>query len=109
MLNFLGSGDRSATPDQPGRGHLGLRIAPDVKASLHAEGIVLLHLGKGTVFSANRAGATIWSGVAERWSLDRVAETIGSEFHVPAQGAREDAAEFLAQLVAEGLLVTDVG
>jgi hypothetical protein len=80
-----------------------------VKASLHADGIVLLQLSQGTVFTANRVGATIWNGVADRWSLDRMAESISSEFHIPAQGAREDAAEFLAQLAAEGLLVADGG
>ncbi|MEI9974384.1 MAG: PqqD family protein [Ignavibacteriota bacterium] len=49
----------------------------------------------------------VWSGVAERWSLDRVAESISKEFAVPVQTAQEDAAEFLRQLVAEGLLLAD--
>jgi hypothetical protein len=84
-----------------------LRIAPEVKASPNANGLVLIHLGKGTVFSANRVGAMIWNAVAERLSIEKVAETISAEFQIPAQTVRRDAAEFLAQLQAEGLLVPD--
>jgi hypothetical protein len=83
------------------------RVAPEVKASQHADGVVLIHLGKGTVFSANRVGAMIWNGVAERRSLEKVAESISGVFHIPTQTVRHDAAVFLAQLQAEGLLVPD--
>lgn len=97
------------TPDGLGPNHLGFRAAPYVKASVHSEGVVLLHLGRGTVFSANRVGAMIWNGAAERWSLDRVVASISSEFHVSPQTARQDTSDFLAQLAAEGLLVTHAG
>lgn len=109
MLNIFRGGRLRNVPNQPGSSHLALRTAPHVTASLHSEGVVLIHLGRGTVFSANRVGALIWNAVADRWSLDRVVETISSEFHIPAQAAREDAAEFLAQLAAEGLLVPAAG
>jgi hypothetical protein len=69
--------------------------------------VVLFHIGRGTVFSANRVGAIIWNGAVERWSLDRVAASISSAFPIPASTARQDAAEFLAQLAAEGLLLAD--
>lgn len=107
MLKFFGSGRQRKAPDQLRPGHLGFHVAPDVKASLHSEGIVLINLSRGTVFSANRIGAMIWNAAADRWSLERVASSISSEFHIPAQTAQQDAAEFLAQLAAEGLLVTD--
>jgi len=107
MLRVFGSRRQRRAPNQSGPGHLGFRVAPDVKASLHSEGVVLINLSRGTVFSANRVGAMIWNAAAERWSLDRVAASISSEFHIPAQTAQQDAAEFLAQLAAEGLLVTD--
>jgi hypothetical protein len=86
---------------------LGFRVAPDVKASLHSEGVVLIDIRRGTVFSANRAGAMIWNAVAERWTLPRIAESISREFHIPPQAAQDDAAEFVAQLAKEGLLVPE--
>jgi hypothetical protein len=64
-------------------------------------------MSRGIVFSANRAGAIVWNAVSERWPLDRIAESISCEFHIPARDAQQDAAEFLAQLAAEGLLVPD--
>jgi len=107
MLNIFTSRRARKESDRSEPGHLGFRIAPDVKASLHSEGVVLIHLGSGTVFSANRAGAMIWNAAAERWSLDRVAASISNEFHISTQAAQQDASEFLAQLAAEGLLVAD--
>jgi hypothetical protein len=83
------------------------RVAPEVKASQHSDGVVLIHLGRGTVFSANRVGAMIWNGVAERRSLEKVAQSISGVFHIPPQTVQRDAAVFLAQLQAEGLLVPD--
>jgi hypothetical protein len=106
MLGFLRSGHRAADIKPHSIG-LGFRIAPDVKTSTHAEGIALINLRQGTVFSANRVGAVIWNAAAQRWSLDRVVESITREFGVPAQTALEDAAQFLAQLAAEGLLIPD--
>ena len=106
-MSFLRSRRLHETPNKLGADHLGFHVAPDVKASVHPDGVVLIHLGRGTVFSANRVGAMIWNGAAERWSLDRVAASISSEFHIPAQTVQKDAVEFLAQLAAEGLLVSD--
>ena len=107
MLKFFGSGRQRKAPDQLRPGHLGFHVAPDVKASLHSGGIVLINLSRGTVFSANRIGAMIWNAAAERWTLDRVAESISCEFHIPAPAAQHDAAEFVAQLAKEGLLVPE--
>jgi hypothetical protein len=88
-------------------GRLMLRAAPDVRASLHPDGMVLIHLGSGMVFSANRVGAMIWKGATERRSLEEVSASISGEFDIPQQTVQQDAARFLAQLEAEGLLVPD--
>lgn len=107
MFSFLRNGRLRKAPKQPEPGHLGFHVAPDVKASVHPNGVVLIHLGRGTVFSANRVGAMIWNGAAERRSLDQVAASISREFHISPQAVQQDAAEFVAQLAAEGLLVSD--
>ncbi|HUB82768.1 MAG TPA: PqqD family protein [Bryobacteraceae bacterium] len=106
MLSFLRIHGKQKPPRSlPLRS--GFRVAPGVKASQHSEGLVLINLSRGTVFSANRAGAIIWNAAVDRWPLERIAESISSEFHVPAGAARDDAADFIAQLAAEGLLVPD--
>jgi len=86
---------------------LRFRVAPEVKASLHPDGVVLIHAGTGTVFSANRVGAMIWDGAAKQRSLDQVVRSISDAFQIPAQTVQQDTARFLAQLEAEGLLIAD--
>src|SRR5262249_43088805 len=97
MLNFLRGAKPAAAQQENG---LRYRPAPDVKASVHADGVILIQLKTGTVFSANRAGAMIWNGATQRWSLDRVAHSISEMFGIPAQRVRDDTVEFLAQLQA---------
>ena|ERR1039457_3883766 len=94
-------------PGRPEPEHLKFRVAPNVKASHHADGVVLIHMGRGTVFSANGVGAMIWNGAARQWSLKQVTASISGRFHIPAQTVEHDTAEFLEQLTAEGLLVRD--
>ena len=107
MLNFLRIHWRRQNPPQGQRGPLGFRVAPGVKASQHSQGLVLINQGRGTVFAANRAGAMIWMAAADCWPLERIAEIISSEFHVSATTAKDDAAQFIAQLTAEGLLLPE--
>ena len=107
MPGLLGIARRKTAPCISNRGLLGFQVAPDVKASLHSEGVVLIDVRRGTVFSANRVGAMIWNAAAECWTLHRIAESISREFHIPAQAAQDDAAEFVAQLAKEGLLVPE--
>ena len=107
MMNPFRNRRRREAPNEFEADHLKFRVAPDVKASLHPDGVVLIHLGRGTVFSANRVGAMIWNGAAARWSTDKIAKSISSEFHLAPATVQQEAAEFLVQLAAEGLLVRD--
>jgi len=107
MISLFKSWRSHKTVNRLDSGDLRFHVAPDVRASLHPDGVVLIHLGRGTVFSANRVGAMIWNGAAQRWSLDRVAASVSTEFHISQQIVRLDAAEFLKELAAEGLLVPD--
>ena len=74
---------------------------------MHADGLVLIHAARGTVFSSNRVGAMIWRGAAERWNLAALTAAISGEFDVPQERARTDALAFLAQLEKAGLLLRD--
>jgi hypothetical protein len=104
MLALLKNAGRGSLPDWPGD-RLALCAAPHVRASLHDGGVVWIDLHRGKVFSSNRAGAMIWTGVVERWSLDRVVDGISREFAISAEAARGDAVEYLTQLVVQGLLI----
>lgn len=84
-----------------------LRLSPDVRASVHRDGLVVIHFGKGTVFSANRAGARIWTGVVEQWNAEDLMRCISDEFNITLEIARRDAAAFIDQLKSEGLLIAE--
>lgn len=84
-----------------------LRVAPQVRVSMHPDGVVLIHLEKGAVFSTNRAGALIWAGATKGWNTETLVRSICGEFNITPQIAERDLAEFLEQLKKEGLLIAD--
>lgn len=79
-------------------------IARGVKASRHENGIVFLHSSKGTVFSANGVGASIWQGVCDGRSVDEISSAIIRQFDAPPDSVRRDTASFIASLLSEGIL-----
>ena len=95
-----------------GRGSSGLlAISPQTRASLHGDGLVLLHTGKskGLVFTSNRTGAQIWQGVASGQSPQAIAAQLSIEYGVPRAQVEDDTTAFLADLVHHGILVPHHG
>jgi len=84
-------------------GH-GPALRSEVKTSVHEEGLVLMDLGRGRVFTANAVGACIWRGVEDGASVESVAESISREFCVSKEQALADTAAFIGQLERAGLL-----
>lgn len=84
-------------------------ISPDARVSLDQAGIVFLHLGSGSVFSSNCIGARIWRGLLDHDGLESIAADISGEYGVPREQVRQDAAVFVADLEAKGLLARPIG
>jgi hypothetical protein len=84
-------------------------ISPDARASLDQAGIVFLHVGSGAVFSSNGIGARVWRGLRDHDSLETIAADISGEYGVPREQVHQDAAGFVADLEAKGLLARQVG
>jgi hypothetical protein len=85
-------------------GKFRLTVNPEAAASIHDDGIVILHVGKGRVFSANRTGARIWRGIERELPLETIAAEISSEYRIPEATAHEHAAGFLAELERHALV-----
>jgi hypothetical protein len=47
--------------------------SPEAAASFHDDGVVILHTGKGSLFTANRIGARIWRGIEQQLSSEAIA------------------------------------
>lgn len=83
-------------------------ISSETAASAHDDGIVILHTGKGSVFSANKTGALIWRGIEAGLSVDGIVEEISGEFQIAGPTARAHALSFIAALEQQALIKREV-
>ena len=83
-------------------------VGAEATASAHDNGIVILHTGKGRVFSSNKIGALIWCGIEQRRSVDDIVEEISRKFDVAATTARAHTLNFLAALERQSLIQREV-
>ena len=83
-------------------------LNPEASTSFHDDGVAILHTSKGSVFIANRTGASIWRGIQQQLSLEVIAKGISDEYQVAAGTAREHTICFLAQLEQQTLIQREV-
>lgn len=83
---------------------LSFTLSPEAAASFHDDGLVILHTGKGSLFTANRIGARIWRGIEQQLSLEAIANGISDAYQVAFSTAREHTIRFLAQLEQQTLI-----
>jgi hypothetical protein len=81
-----------------------VKISSDAAASIHEDGIVILHAGKGRLFSSNRTGARIWQCIEQQLPLEGIAEKLTSEYQIARATAQEHAARFLVELERHSLI-----
>jgi hypothetical protein len=79
-------------------------VSPEASASAHDDGIVILHTGKGRVFSSNKTGALIWRGIEQQRSLDIIVDEITHAFPIAGTTARAHTLKFLAALEQQALI-----
>ena len=87
---------------------LSFTLSPEAAASFHDDGVVILHTGKGSLFTANRIGARIWRGIEQQLSLEAIANGISDAYQVASNTAREHTICFLAQLEQQTLIQREV-
>ena len=83
-------------------------VSPEAAVSFHDDGIVILHTGKGSLFTANKVGARVWHGLEQRLPLDVIAEEISRVYQIAQTTAREHTFRFLDQLERQALIQREV-
>ena len=83
-------------------------VSAEAASSAHDDGIVILHTGKGRVFSSNKTGTVIWRAIEQGRSLDGIVEEISSKFQIAATTARAHTLNFLASLEQQALIEREV-
>jgi len=89
--------------------HECLHPSPAVRASVSGDGLVLLDLAGGLVFSSNQVGARIWQRIEEGQPARDIARQLADDYAVPLDRAQHDVAAFVADLIARGLVTADPG
>lgn len=81
-----------------------LEVAPGVRASVHENGILLLHIPTGRIFQSNRIGAKIWQGVSGGWKPSSICAEISCGYGVAPDLVAQHAASFLKELEQKGFV-----
>jgi Coenzyme PQQ synthesis protein D (PqqD) len=84
-----------------------LRPSIAVRASISADGLVLLDVDGGLVLASNVVGARIWQLIEQRRTPDEIARQLVADYDVSHDRALSDVATFIAALVARGLVAQD--
>ena len=78
-------------------------LNPGATASIHEDGLVILHVPSGRIFTSNQTGARVWQCLERQLPLEAIAAEISRHYGIDRGSAREDAARFLAELERNGL------
>ena len=79
-------------------------VSPEASASVHDNGVVILHLGNGRFYICNGTGARIWRAIEQRLSLEAIAQEISSAYEIALNTARQHTVRFLAELELHALI-----
>lgn len=79
-------------------------VNPEASASIHDDGIVILHLGSGRLYTSNETGASIWRRVEQQLPVGAIAEEISAEYQIAHSTSREHVARFLTELEQHTLI-----
>ena len=82
----------------------GITVNPEASASIHDDGLVILHTHSGRLFTSNQTGARIWRCIERQVPFEAIADEIGSEYQISRTTAREDIARFLADLERNNII-----
>jgi hypothetical protein len=81
-----------------------LAVSPGARASVHEEGLTILHIPSGRVFVCNRSAARIWQGASKGLSIDRLSEEMSGEYSIARDIVQRDTRLLVGQMEHHGLI-----
>lgn len=82
-------------------------IDSDVAAEVMDGEAIIINLATGVYYSMDGAGASLWSMVQQGYTLETVAEALGTRFGVQPERVEADVVSVAAKLLDEGLVVVE--
>jgi hypothetical protein len=81
-----------------------LTVVDTVRASISADGLVLLDVKGGILLASNQVGARIWQLIEQQCTRAEIASQIAADYDLPIERAKADVMAFVSSLVARGLV-----
>ena len=81
-----------------------MKTAAHVRANITTDGVILLDIESGAIFTANTVAARIWERLLEGQSQAAIAEALAEEFKVPCATVEQDVREFVDSLRTRALV-----
>jgi hypothetical protein len=79
-------------------------VNSDVTASIHDNGIVILDIRSGRLYTCNQTGAHIWHGIEQQLPPGAIAKEISEEYQIAHSTSHENVVSFLADLELKMLI-----
>jgi hypothetical protein len=83
------------------------RASPAVRASVSADGLVLLDVKGGLVLASNPVGARIWQLIEQQRTRAEIVRQLVADYEIQVECAHRDVGTFVAALVARGLVTEE--
>jgi hypothetical protein len=81
-----------------------MKPAPNVRANVTTDGVILLDIDSGSIFSANAIGARIWERLLDGQSELAIVDALAEEFQTPRTVIERDVHEFVDSLRTRALI-----
>ena len=81
-----------------------MKPAPHVRSSVSDDGLILLDIATGQIFSANPIAARIWNGLEQGLLLTAIIEEIAADTGADPVVVQRDATEFVNALRLRALV-----
>jgi len=85
-----------------------LRVPDKVRSTHSEDGGIVLDIGRGQLFSANRVGSRIFELIKSGLSIAQIAAHLSDEFAISQSQANTDLQVFIAELEALQLVEGDL-
>lgn len=83
-------------------------VNSDATASIHDDGIVILHVRTGCLYTSNRIGSCIWRSIERQMALDEIAQEISDAYQIARSITKEHTVRFVGELERHGLIAREV-
>ena len=95
---------KKSPADAVDRDRWSLAVSPEARASVHEEGLTILHIPSGRVFVCNRSAARVWLGASKGLSVDNLSEEMSGEYSVDRDIIHRDTRLLVGQMEHHGLI-----